>query len=155
MKEQRSERTTGFGLPKMLIEADMFPAPIPQFNSRGKDAIKTYWGGLISLIINYLFFLFSMIKFEHLVTRHNPSIVEYLETDALDAMDEYNPGEDEGFMIAVGLVRFETGEPLNDPRYLKWVNMHYSVEGGVYIPLQTTSMHPCTEEDYKRFYPPD
>ena len=33
--------------------------------------------------------------------------------------------------------------------------MHYSVDSGLYIPIQTNSMHPCTKEDYKRFYPPD
>ena len=155
MKEQRSERFAGFGLPKMLIEADMFPAPIPQFNSKGKDAVKTYCGGSISLVINYLFFLFAMIKFEQLITRHNPQIVEYLEKQALDATDEYLPGGDQGFMIAVGLVHLLTAKPINDPRYLKWINMHYSVESGKYIPKQANFMHPCTEEDYKRFNPPD
>ena len=92
MQEQRSERFIGLSLPKMLIEADMFPAQIPQFNIKGKDTIRTYCGGLISLIINYLFFLFAMIKFQQLVTRHNPQIVEYEETNGLDASDEYNLG---------------------------------------------------------------
>ena len=85
MQEQRSERFIGFILPKMLIEADMFPAQIPQFNIKGKDTIRTYCGGLISLIINYLFFLFAMIKFEHLITRHNPQIVMYDENNGFDA----------------------------------------------------------------------
>ena len=100
--KDRSESCAGFGLPKMLLEADLFPAPIPQFNSRGEEAVKTYFGGLISLIIKYLFILFALVKFEHLMTRHNPQIVEYDETNALDATDEYNPGEDSSFMIAVG-----------------------------------------------------
>ena len=58
-------------------------------------------------------------------------------------------------MIAIGLVHFLTGEPMNDPRYLKWIHMYYSVEGGQYIPKQANFMHPCTEEDFKRFNPPD
>ena len=155
MEKQHSERFTGFGLPKMLIKADMFPAPIPQFNSKGKNAIKTYFGGFISFISYYLFFLFAMVKFEQLITRHNPQIVEYLETNALGATDEYNLGDDSGFMIAVGLVHFLTGETLNDPRYLKWINAYTSAEGGVYIPKQAHMMRPCTEEDYEKFNPPD
>ena len=72
MKERRGERFAGFGLPRMLLKADMFPAPIPQFNSKGKDAIKTHFGGLISITINIVFFLFAAVKFDHLITRHNP-----------------------------------------------------------------------------------
>ena len=118
----------------MLIEADMFPAPIPQYNSKGKKAIKTYFGGLISLTMNYLFFLFAVVKFQQLITRHNPQIVEYEETNGFDATDEYNPGEDDSFMIAVGFVHFLTGEPLNDPRYVKWINLYYAFESGNFLP---------------------
>ena len=155
MKEQRGERVAGFGLPKMLIEADMFPAQIPSFNSKGRDAIKTYFGGLNSLIINYLFFLFALVKFQQLVTRHNPQIVEYVETNAFDATDEFNPGEDEGFMIAVGFVDHFTGEAFNDPRYLKWLDNFYAYESGVLAPKLAQPMQPCTEEDYQKFHPPD
>ena len=58
-------------------------------------------------------------------------------------------------MIAVGLVHFLTGETLNDPRYLKWINTYFSVEGGVYNSKQAHVMHPCTEEDYEKFFSPD
>lgn len=129
----------------MLLEADMFPAPLPHFNSRGKTAVKTYCGGLISLVINYLFFQFAAMKLKHLVTRHNPQIVEFEETNGFDGTEEYNPGEDESFMIAVGFTHYLTGEPLNDPRYVKWIHHHYGYESGVYVPYQAHMMHPCTE----------
>ena len=70
--KKRSESYAGLGLPKMLLDVDLFPAPIPQFNSKGENGVKTYFGGLISLIILYLFFLFAVVKFEQLITRHNP-----------------------------------------------------------------------------------
>ena len=154
MKE-KSESCAGFGLPKMLLQADLFPAPIPQFNSRGKKAVKTYFGGLISLIMIYLFFLFAVVKFLHLVTRHNPQIVEYDETNAFDAADEYSPGENNSFMIAVGFQHYLTGEPLNDPRYVKWINTYQGQEGSSFVFEQANLMQPCTEEDFKKFYPPD
>ena len=155
MREQKREDCAGFGLPKMLIEADSFPAPLPLFNSKGQEAIKTYFGGLVSLIINYLFFLFAVVKFQQLVTRHNPQIVEYLETFGFDGTDEYNPGEDENFMIAVGFVDHFTGEAFNDPRYLKWIDNFYAYESGVLAPKLADPLHICTEEDFQKFNPPD
>lgn len=55
-------------------------------------------------------------------------------------------------MIAVGLVHFQTAEPLNDPRYVKWVESYVAYVGGVYTPLSTYNLHKCTEEDYEKFY---
>ena len=87
MSEQTSTRSVGIGLPKMLIKSDMFPAPLPHFNIKGKAGIKTYFGGMVSIIINYLFFLFAVVKFQQMMTRHNPQIVEHLETNSFDARD--------------------------------------------------------------------
>ena len=105
--------------------------------------------------MNYLFFLFTVVKFQHLVTRHNPQIVEYEETNAIEATDEFNPGEDDSFMIAVGFVHFVTGEALNDPRYVKWLDLYYAYESGSFVPKQANLMRPCSEDDYKKFHPPD
>ena len=154
MKE-RSESYAGLGLPKMLLDVDFFPAPTPQFNSKGEEAVRTYFGGLFSLLSLSLFFLFAVTKFGHLMTRHNPLIVEYEEAFALDATDEYNLGEDKDFMVAVGLVHYISGEPLNDPRYVKWIDLYYAVDDGVSGHKQANPLHPCTEEDYKKFNPPD
>ena len=62
-------------MPKMLLTLDMFAEPIPQFNLKGKDAMRTYFGGLLSLLAYYLTFMFALNKFRHLITRHNPQIV--------------------------------------------------------------------------------
>ena len=109
----------------------------------------------MTFIVYYLLFLFAVVKFSHLLTKHNPQIVEYEETDALDSTDVYNPGEAEDFMIAVGLFHFLTGEPINDPRYIKWINMFSRFDREGFTPINAYNLHPCTEEDYKRFYPPE
>ena len=81
--------------------------------------------------------------------------MEYDETDALNSRDMFNPASTEGFMIAVGFVHFLTNEPLNDPRYVKWINMFSSFGSGGFSPRSAHILHPCTEEDYQRFYPPE
>lgn len=58
-------------------------------------------------------------------------------------------------MIALGFVHYLTNEPLNDPRYVKWINMYSAYGSDGFHPLMTHMLHPCTEEDYSRFYPPD
>ena len=47
----------------MLLQADQFPANLPGFNSRGKPAISTYFGGIVTIIFYYLFFIFAVVKF--------------------------------------------------------------------------------------------
>ena len=75
-------------------------------------------------------------------------------TNAFVATDEFIPSKAEGFMVAVGFVHFLTGEPLNDPRYVKWVNSYAAYIGGVYTPLQAHNLQPCSEADFEKFYPP-
>lgn len=53
----------GFGLPKMLLTMDMFPAALPEFNSQGKLSIRTFFGGFISVGFLYVMFLYAVVKF--------------------------------------------------------------------------------------------
>lgn len=93
---------------------------------------------MISIIFSYLFFIFALVKFKQLLTRHNPQILEYKEAYTFGATDEFIPGQVDGFMVAIGFIHMLTGEPLNDPRYVKWVNAYGGSLGGVYTP---TSVH--------------
>ena len=58
-------------------------------------------------------------------------------------------------MIAVGFQHYLTGEPLNDPRYVKWINTYQGQEGSSFVFEQANLMKPCTEKDYEKFNPPD
>ena len=57
---------------KTLQRLDFFGTPTPNFNLNGKSKINTTLGGCLSLVIVYITFLYSLIKFQHLVERHNP-----------------------------------------------------------------------------------
>ena len=62
-------------MPKFLKSVDMFGAPVPNFNMRGRAEVKTSCGACISMVIFILTLLFGMLKLQHLVVRKNPSIV--------------------------------------------------------------------------------
>ena len=74
------------------------------------------------------------------MTRQNPQILEYEETNALDNTHGFIPSQAEGFMVAIGFVHFLTSEPLNDPRYLKWVNSYTGSIGGMYTPISAQNL---------------
>ena len=53
----------------------MFGARIPSFHLRGKSNMKTNMGATASISILLITLLFALIKFEHLVSKRNPSIL--------------------------------------------------------------------------------
>ena len=108
MSEDRTKVSGGIGLPKMLLTLDLFPEKIPVFNSQGKTAIPTYFGGLVSLVLSYVWLLYALTKIQHLMLQSNPQVVEFVERDAFDSSFEFHANEKSGHMLAVGLVDFLT-----------------------------------------------
>ena len=50
------------GLPDFVKKLDIFGAPTPGFNLKGKEVITTSCGSLVSIIIYSLTFAFSLLK---------------------------------------------------------------------------------------------
>jgi len=73
--------------------------------------------------------------------------------NAFDNQDKLHLAEHDDFMMAFGLHGFYSGLKA-DPRYIKWVARHFISEEGR-ITERLIPMHPCTEEDFAKFYPPD
>ena len=69
----------------MLLTLDMFGTPLPSFNIQGEDQVRTHCGGCVSLLIMYVTFLFATLKLQHLLSKHNPSVNDFVDTDAYDA----------------------------------------------------------------------
>ena len=80
-------------MPNMLLTLDMFGAPLPAFNLNGKEKVRTYGGGCMSLSIIYVTFLYATLKLQHLLSKHNPSVNTFLVRDALDENEIWS-GED-------------------------------------------------------------
>ena len=75
-----------FDLPVSVKKFDYFGAPIPSFNLRGETEVKTSAGACLSIIVSALTLAFSLIKFEHLASRKNPTVTVnqiLLEPDAI------------------------------------------------------------------------
>ena len=47
---------------KPLLRLDMLGANVPTFNIGGQDRVRTYPGGLVSLVILVATFLFGVLK---------------------------------------------------------------------------------------------
>jgi len=57
-------------------------------------------------------------------------------------------------MAAFSLEDYLTFEFKNDPRYVKWFARYLRIIDGV-ATAREVPVHPCTDEDYGKFYPVD
>ena len=66
--ENRSLKSALTSIPgKLLSRVDMFGAPMPTLNVKGKTDVKTMIGGLMSVLILGLTFAFALLKFQHMM----------------------------------------------------------------------------------------
>lgn len=137
--------------PPFLHKLDMFAEPMPSFNLEGKQKVRTYPGGLLSLFIFYLTFMFSVIKLSHLLSRHNPIVNTYLERDVFDETFEFDI-QREDLMVAFTLEDYNTLVTKSDTRYVKFFVQYSNMTNGD-RQMHEIGLHPCTEEDYAKFYP--
>ena len=137
----------------MLLTLDMFGAPLPSFNLKGKEKVRTYGGGCMSLSIIYVTFLYATLKLQHLLSKHNPSVNTFLVRDALSENEIWS-GEDQDFQLALTIVNFATGEVKNDPKFVKWYGEFIDLSNGNKT-LSEIPMHECTEKDFAKFHEPE
>ena len=102
----------------------------------------------MSIIITMLTFAFSLLALEKMLTRKNPTLIQ-TESD-LEVGEKFDVANSD-FMIAVATEQWLTGAK-DDPRYINWTMLQTvfidNVEYRYWWP-----MHPCTDEEFARFYP--
>ena len=59
-----------------LRDCDLFGQPIPAFNIKGKDQVKTAIGGILSAIIITVTLGYTIMKIPDLILKSNPIINE-------------------------------------------------------------------------------
>ena len=133
---------------KVLKSLDMFGAPVPNLNIRGRGEVKTVCGACTSLVIFALTLLFGIIKMEHLALRKNPSITT--NTSPLEAGERFDTGSDD-FMIAFAVEDIK-GVPLNDARYIRWQVVSLNLENGEKNKTEEF-LQPCSQDAMNKFYP--
>ena len=128
----------------------MFATRLPSFNINGKEEIRTSLGGLLSLVIYTMTFLYSLMKIQHLFLRKNPAITTFTDPNAFGPEERFSTGID-GFQIAIAADHFSEGVR-KDPRYLQFIARLYLDTRGT-VTSKYFRMYPCTEEDFEKFYP--
>ena len=97
---------------------DLFQQPLPGFNVRGHSTIPSLAGVICSLLIMLVTLLYAGLKFNHLITRHNPQITTYVERNAIPPNEEFR-FLNNGFFFAFGVEGYIDGLPRDDPQYVK------------------------------------
>ena len=139
----------------MLLSLDLFGAPAPTFNISGEGEVRTFCGGIVSSVIITVTMLFSLLKLQHLMSKHNPSINVFEDINAWGTGDVMVPEESDDFMVAFAVTSI--GDPVrvkNDPSFVKWVAFQRNVVDGQETAYEVP-VHKCTDEEYARFHEPE
>ena len=98
--------------------------------------------------------IFGLLKLQHLLSKHNPSVNSFIKRDALDETDVWQYDEQDEFMMAFAVTQFpEVDIVKNDEFYVKWHADRIIQEDGVST-FSEIPMHKCTPEEMDRFYEP-
>ena len=116
--------------------------------------MRTYCGGCVSLVIMYVTLLFALLKLQHLLSKHNPTVNVFTEHAVFGESDVWTGGENEDFMMAFAVVDYVSGEVRDDLSFVKWFAHQWIEEDGVASQVEV-DMYPCTEEDFAKFYEPN
>ena len=135
-----------------LKKLDIFGQPLPQANLGGQEKVRTHIGGFVSLLFANITFLFAILKLQHLMSKHNPSVNSFVEEGAFDLDEKFSTADKEDFMMAFQAVTWLDGVR-NDPYYVKWMATYWIFENGEYS-TRAIPMRDCTESDFEKFYPP-
>ena len=63
---------------------DLFGISVPQLNVRGKSSVPTITGGLVSLVVIVVTFMFGLLKLEHMMRKKSPNISKFDDSSEFD-----------------------------------------------------------------------
>ena len=135
-----------FDLPRFVKNLDFFGAPIQFLNLRGETNVKTSAGACLSMFISALTLSFAMLKFEHLYTRKNPTLI--MTETTLEEGTIYETGKSD-FMIAFAAEHSELGIR-DDLRYIQWAVAVGKMTDGVFS-IKYHPVQQCSDEEFARF----
>ena len=112
-----------------LKSLDSFSTPIPSFNLRGDGRVRTYVGGLSTLLVAFVTFIYGLQKLLDLFERQNPTINTIVNKNVI-ANEERFSVVDQNFMMAFAVENYFSSETLEDSTYLKWAAVYTSNNNG-------------------------
>ena len=110
-----------------LLRLDFLSTPVPRFNIRGETSVKTYCGGLVSIMITIVTTYFALHRLNILMNKKNPMISTFTDQSIITHADTFSVSEmaKHGFQMAFGLRNYQKGV-LDDERYISWVAREYT-----------------------------
>ena len=100
---------------------DMFSEPLPMFNIKGQSDVRTHCGGCLSVAIIITAITFSLVKLDHLLEKHNPSVNIFTVENAFDETEVWRASEQKDFMAAFAVTKAYNSKVVkDDPTYVKW-----------------------------------
>ena len=73
-----------------MMSLDKFSDPVPSFNFKGDQSIKTNVGAFFSIIISIVVLYYALLKFIHLQQGHNPMIATFPVETKFDVNNPIN-----------------------------------------------------------------
>ena len=130
---------------------DLFQIPIPAFNVKAEESVKTLCGAATSMIILVTLFYYGLVKTIQLIDKSNVQIAKY-EQGAESTVAVPFDYKSTNAKLAVSIQGFEDQTYKNDPRYVKWFVRLFGKKDGERVETHIP-FHTCTDEDYDSFYP--
>ena len=153
---KRQKKTILSDMAQFILEFDQFGRQVPSFNLESQGEIKTCFGGLVSIGVIFVTFLFAMVKLEHLMDRKNPNIAQYLLP--IEEGDSFDMTSDQ-FQMAFAIENFNTDTSVtktvaNDARFVQWYATVQKADSAGLEVYTRYLMHTCTAQEFAKFYEP-
>ena len=100
---------------------DVFGESLPTFILKGRDKVTTRTGGVATIVITIIALMYALLKFSHLIDKHNPMMSTYFKEDYWKSEDLINLGERNVRLAFTIEDHLDPKKQKNDPKYVKWL----------------------------------
>ena len=130
----------------MLLQLDLFGRPLPTFNIKGHEKVKTWPGVLLTILMFCTVITLSCLLGIRLYNGTNPIISEHTESGVLPRDFQYNFTQ-----MAFGVYdsNFTSKDNFNFVEFR--AVLVRSIQG--VQQEKELAIHKCSEEDLEKFYP--
>ena len=140
---------TRFTFNNILDTIDLFKLELPNYNLRGRQAVSSVAGGIVTVAIFTLMMLYANIKFFHFLTRYNPNISSHLQTNYFSSEDRIDLKEN-NLRFAFIVEGYQDEKVKDDPAYVKYLVRMFGKRDGVRYE-KLLDYHKCSKEELDNF----
>ena len=106
------------------------------------------------MLIIFTAIAFALVKLQHLLEKHNPTVNIFSRENAFDETEIWRAEDQRDFMMAFAVTEANNFRDVKDnPKYVKWFAILMHNESGNQSPTGI-SMHKCSKNELNQFYEP-